>query len=287
MCASPDNPNFPRPQELGVPLFRVSFGKMPFAGGHGHRDAVRDPEKWAAMERAHPYGLWAMPTGEASGFDIVDRDMKKLPDGTAIWGGDSLGDAGLGYFLESTPTVITPRGTHQWFRHPAERYVKSGPLVVAGKPVLGVDIKGSNACVILPPGPGRFWDPILGPGTPLADLPSWAIMERAQPAAAPDVPAPRGDYTAYGEAAIDRIVDEICSAGLGNQEAALNSGAFAIGQLVAGEEIAASYALRLFDWLAPRVQSLDARRPWRAGEIEKKLERSYLAGQRRPRSARS
>src|SRR5215472_11074894 len=171
-------------ERLGIKIYRVSLSKVPFAGSHAHRDASADPHEIAAMEKTHPDGLWAMATGAPSGIDVIDRDLKKLPDGTAIWGGDSLGDAGLGYFLEVTPTVKTPRGIHQWFRHPPGHYVKNAALVVEGRPILGVDILGDGGGAILPPGPQRSWDPILGPDTPLAELPAWAIMEGRAPSAA-------------------------------------------------------------------------------------------------------
>jgi hypothetical protein len=270
---------------FGIKIFRVSLSKVPFAGTHGHLDATSDLQEIAEMEKAHPRGLWAMATGKPSGRVVIDIDWKMLPDGTVVWGLDSLDAEGIVYWSLDGPTTHTPRGGfQQWCEDPG-CYVKSGALVIDGRKIASVDVKGDGGFVCLPPGPKRWWDPLLGPDTPLPPLPAWAIMADAQPTPAPAIPAPHGDYTAYGEAAVDRIVDEIRSAGHGNQEEALNSGAFAIGQLVAGEEIAASYALRLFDWLAPRVQSLDAHRPWHPGEVQKKLQHAYLAGQRRPRSA--
>jgi hypothetical protein len=284
----------PTPQilarELGIPIFPVTADKVPYKGTHGHLDATTDPRQLAELEIQRPGTMWAMPTGVVTPIGrigVTDIDRKVLADGTVLWGIDSLDQAGIVYWSLPTPTTFTPRGGyHQWCLCP-DGPVPSGPLRIGGELVPAVDVKADGGYVILPPGPGRWWDPILGPDTPLAPLPEWAIMAKSkQPAPMPEpLVASNGDYTAYGEGAIDRIVDDIQSAPLNHQEQAINRGAFAIGQLVAGEEISASYALRLFDWLIPRIKDLDESRPWRPDKLRKKFERSYLAGQRRPRSA--
>jgi hypothetical protein len=259
---------------------------VPFAGSHGHLDATSDPAVIA--EIAQRDGLWAMATGAVSGIDVVDRDLKQLPDGTSVWGGDSLGDAGLGYFLDTTPTVKTPRGEHQWYRHPAGVHVKSGPLVVEDQPVPAVDIKGDGGYVVLPPGPGRSWDPVLGPDTPLADLPAYAVMtnESVTTHQATRPPPAGADFTCYGEAAMDGIVANILQAPFGEQESAINGGAYAMGQLAAGGEVGTDFAIATIDWLGGRIPSLDSKRPWRSGALFKKLRAAFVDGMRHPRSAR-
>jgi hypothetical protein len=244
------------------------------------------------MASAHPRGLWAMATGAPSGRDVIGIDLRRLDNGLIGWGLDSLEAEGIDTHALVTPTFHTQSGGYQQVcLHPSGRHVKSGNLRIDGRKIRWVDIKGDGGFVCLPPGPGRWWDPILGPDTRLAPLPAWAIMREPEPA--PRVPgryipsSAKGDYTTAGEAKMDRLLAEIRSAPLQHQEETLNRGAFIIGQLVAGGEITAGYAAKLFDWLADEVQTLDPKRPWRPGQIRKKVDRAYRAGQRRPRRAAS
>ena len=69
---------------------------------------------------------------------------------------------------------------------------------------------------LLPPGPGRWWDPHLGPDTPLAPMPSWMdVAERQRPRT--ERPAIRQLLSRYGEAALDGAVKTIVSAPHGQQ----------------------------------------------------------------------
>jgi hypothetical protein len=241
-------------------------------------DATCDPKQIAAWEKEHPGTLWGTPTGE--GFDVVDRDLKKLPDGTEVWGGDSLGDAGLGYFLATTPTVITPRGTHQWFRHPAGVYVKSGPLVVAGNPVLGADVKASGGFVLLPPAPNRFWDPLLGPDTPLADLPAWAIMTDTAPAARSTRIQPTGSLDGFCEAVLRRARQEILEAPPGSHFDTLRRIAYHVAGFCDANGMPASIAL---DELERAALELEGGSPKKALKV---VQDAFAAGLRKPYATR-
>jgi len=254
--------------------------------------ATRNHAKIARWLQRWPKAGWAIVTGQDGGVVILDIDRKEDKSGKiVIWGIENLHRAGIVFLPPATPTQITPSGGyHLLFRHPGV-FVPTGHLKINGKKLDGIEVKGDGRqghCILA--GPGYEWLPCYPPTLPLLPPPTGALMPPAPPhqaAGGGRLVSGDGDYTAYGEGAVDRIVDDIRTAGRGNQEETLNKGAYAIGQLVAGDEIAASYGLKLLDWLAPRVESLDARRPWGPGEVQKKLERAYLAGQRRPRSARS
>jgi putative DNA primase/helicase len=141
---------------------------------HGYKDATLDLELIEAWRTRWPPAVWSIATGEISGVVALDFDLRQK-GGRIIWGIDGLDETGLVYACAVTPTAHTPSGGfHQLFRHPGCRVV-TGPLRIAGEVVPGVDIKGDGGSLILPPGPGRFWDPILGFETSLAPLPWWAI----------------------------------------------------------------------------------------------------------------
>ena len=262
-------------ERLGIKIFRVTLAKVPFAGSHGFHDATSNPDDIAEMEKAHPDGLWAMATGAVSGIDVVDRDMKQLPDGTTIWGGDSLGDAGLGYFLDETPTVDTPRGLHQWYRHPAGIYVKSAALVVEGRPILGVDILGDGGAAILPPGPQRSWDPILGPDTPLALLPSYAVMADTRPAAGERIQA-TGSLDRFCEAVLRQARQTILEAPPGTHFDTLRRVAHHVAGFCDANGMPASLAL---DEMEQASQELGADDPRKALKV---VQDAFAAGLRKP-----
>ena len=187
--------------------------KRPLIKDHLNR-STSDVGQLLLWEREFPRCRWGLATGERSGVVVIDID--KRPE---HWGLDSLKELDLDGRGPATPTVHTPSGgLHWYFRWPG-CYVRStaGALPDRRK-CPGVDIRGDGGSAILPPEPGRFWDEHLGLDLPLAELPPWAKPVPEQPARAPERryynPASNGDFTAYGEAAIDSIVDEIRSAGV-------------------------------------------------------------------------
>jgi hypothetical protein len=160
---------------LGLHIHPVGADKRPLTR-HGYLDATCDHAQIDAwIKRFDTRVQWAAATGEISGVDAIDIDRREA-DGHVIWGIDSLDAVGIVFSCAPTPTSHTPRGFHQWFRHPAGLFVKSGALKIAGELVAGVDIKADRSSCMLPSGPGRYWDPILGPQTALAPLPWWAIQ---------------------------------------------------------------------------------------------------------------
>ena len=81
-----------------------------------------------------------------------------------------------------------------------------------------------------------------------------------------------------------RIVATILGAPLRRQEFSINSEVFSIGQLVAGGEIGADFAMQTLAWLSTAIPSLDAHWPWRPADLLKKMRHSLADGMQHPRS---
>ena len=259
--------------ERGWPVFPVNVQKVPLTP-HGKDDATRDPVIVRAWFARWPAALVSIATGAASGIVALDVDIRDAGSGL-----DSL--EGLGIVLHPVaPTAHTPSGgVHVLFQHPGSEVRNS-----TGKIGRFLDVRGDGGSLILPPGPGRYWDPHLGPNTPLAPMPEW-MLPRVDPQPAPTA-APRRTETlsCYAEAALDSAAKHIMSAPLGEQEVTLNRECFAIGQLAGGGVIAPSTALDGLLWAGRRVPSHDPRRPWRAVDIERKVKDAFTDGLREPRT---
>jgi putative DNA primase/helicase len=214
-------------------------------------------------------------TGEPSGIVALDIDIR--PDGNGF---DSLDELGIAFHPDA-PTAHTPQGgcalLFSWPRH----FVKS----TASKLAPFVDIRGDGGSLILPPGPGRFWDPHLDPDTPIPPMPAW--MEIAE-AAAPEprlaqLPARPQQLSRYAEAALDGAVKAIVDAPAGQQRDVLNREIYSIARLVAGGVMPPGLAIESLQWAARRLRSFDPRRPWRPSELEKLVRAAFADGLARPR----
>jgi hypothetical protein len=139
------------------PVFPVAANKRPITE-HGLLDATCDEgiiHKWWANR---PDALIAIRTGAPSGLIALDIDVRE-----GVHGFDSLEALGVS-FHPASPTTHTPQGgCHVLFAHPG-RYIKT----IAGRLGPGLDVRGDGGSLIMPSGPGRMWDPHLGPDTALA-----------------------------------------------------------------------------------------------------------------------
>lgn len=112
---------------------------------HSSYSATRDRNRLQLMWAKHPHGLLAVRTGLKSNLVVLDFD---LHDG----GGDGaasfkrLGERGL---LKNAISSFTGgAGAHIFYAHPGKEFkVKSSQSSLAP----GVDVKGENSFVILPP----------------------------------------------------------------------------------------------------------------------------------------
>jgi hypothetical protein len=263
----------------GWPVFPVRFNRDPNARKypltpHGMNDATLDEAtigEW--FGRCWPNAVPAIVTGEPS--DVIALDIDIRHDGSGF---DSLEELGV-YDHPIAPTAHTPRGgcavLFKWPGH----FVKT----CSGELAPHLDIRGDRGSVILPPGPGRFWDPHLGKDTPIPEMPEWMMI--AEPATmTPILPSrKRQPLSRYAEAALDGAVAAILKAPDGQQRDTLNRESYSIGRLVAGGVLPADLALRALAGAAQRMRSFNPGRPWRATELDKMVRLAFADGLTQPR----
>jgi len=208
----------------GWQVFPVWFNPDPLARKypltkHGMNDASGDAAVIREWWRRWPNAVPSILTGEPSGIVALDIDIR--PDGSGF---DTLDDLGVPFHLES-PTAHTPQGgCAVLFRWPGY-FVKT----CAGRLGPHLDIRGDAGSLILPPGPGRFWDPHLGPDTPLQPMPKWmAIREPERHTTATEPVRPETGLSPYGEAALDDACRRIIAAPAGEQVVSCNGRLMAV-----------------------------------------------------------
>ena len=163
----------------GWPVFPMSARKVPVTE-HGLLDATIDEATIAGWCHKHPATVFAIATGEPSGIVALDADIREGGSGL-----DSLELLGIN-FHPATPTAHTPSGgIHCLFAWPGYEVPCS-----AGKLGRFLDVRGDGGALILPPGPGRWWDPHLGLDIPVAPLPSWMVIDEPAASAGAAIVAP-------------------------------------------------------------------------------------------------
>jgi hypothetical protein len=248
---------------------------------HGLHDATTDIAVITAWWSRWPKALIGMPTGEPIDAAVLDVDMKNGNDGLATLAAlDSP-------ILPATPTVHTATGgLHLYVARPT-----AGLRNTSGKRGRGIgpglDWRGDGGYVILPsPGSGYRWDKRWHFGTcnpvpvPAGLLPR--ELERP-PAAKPVRPTP--GLSPYAEAALDSACRKILAAPPGEQEVTLHAECFSIGTLAGAGGVPEGFARRVLIWAARQIPDHDPRRPWRAAEIERKVDRAFDGGMSHPREA--
>jgi hypothetical protein len=253
----------------GWSVFPVGKNKRPLTK-HGFQEATLDPEQIRAWWLWSPRALIAVATGRPSGIVGLDIDVKQSRNGLVTL--ELLGVGGH----PTAPTAHTPSGgLHILFGWPGFRIPcstdKLGP---------GLDVRGDGGYLVLPPGPGRSWDPHLGPDTALPPLPQWIVARctsrQQQSRRRPSFH--RSRLTPYGRAALDDAVRRIRHAAAGQQELTLNSEAFRVARLVGRGLLPAEVAYEALVWAAHQMPTYDPHRPWRTSEIDRKVRRSFSQG---------
>lgn len=129
--------------QAGVPLFPcIPGGKRPLVE-HGFHDASTDPAQVGAWWRRWPAANIGVPTGQASGFVVVDVDVHGPVDGRAGFGrAAAAGLTGGWELLVRTPTG----GVHAYYPAMPGTEQRSWQ---AGR--AGVDFRGDGGYIIVPP----------------------------------------------------------------------------------------------------------------------------------------
>lgn len=221
-------------EEMGLPVFPCDAQKRPMTA-HGFRDATRDA---ATIQRSfRNAAMIGIPTGEASGFFVLDLDCKN-------------GARGLEWLAAHEHRLPQTRrhrtrsgGVHLLFTMPTGRVIRNSASRVGP----GVDVRGTGGYIIAPPSDG--YDVV--DASTIAHAPAWLLnlidppVTQAQPVAprSPSPPRQAGDGTRYGLQALDNECQAILSAPDGAKHDTLNRAAFSIGGLVAAGELAEGPAL--------------------------------------------
>jgi hypothetical protein len=259
-------------EEMGLPVFPCDEHKRPMTA-HGFRDATRDPETIRRSFRNA--AMIGIPTGEASGFFVLDLDCKNGAQGLEWL-------AAHEWRLPQTRRHRTRSGgVHLLFAMPAGRAIRNSASRVGP----GVDVRGSGGYIIAPPSDG--YDVI--DHAVIAEAPAWLLdlidppTPQAQPIAPrqPSPPRQSGDGTRYGLQALDNECQAILSAADGAKHDTLNRAAFSIGGLVAAGELAEGPALHALAsalaGIASRCEDYPA--------AQKTLGAAFRAGMAKPRQA--
>lgn len=147
----------------GIPVFPCRKDKKPFTA-HGFKDATTDPVQIRVWFAKWPTAMVAMPTGEASGYDVVDVDKTgalpmRQPKGA--------------------PKARTPSGGFHLF------FPANGLRNSEDKGGTNVDVRGEGGYVILPPsangrGAYKWVGPDLNGETPQmpSELRTWLDSRR-------------------------------------------------------------------------------------------------------------
>ena len=257
------------------PVFACNAEKRPVTQ-HGLKDAVKDEAAVRDMFRRPGAALIGVPTGEASGFFVVDLDVKDSANGLEWLAANE-------HRLPRTRRHKTRSGgLHLLFTMPAERAIRNS----ASKIAPCVDVRGDGGYVIVPPSPGYE----IADDTMPAACPAW-LLDLIDPPRAHELPrAPLrlrddGRGSAYAIKALSEECDAILAAGFGSQESTLNAAALKLGALAAGGEIDAAYAREALISAGCGMPSQPGREPWTHKDVRAKVERAFSDGTQRPRNA--
>jgi hypothetical protein len=147
----------------GYPVFPV-IGKIPLKGVRWREDATTNEEQIRAWWEANPEANIGLPTGQASGFLVLDVDGED--------GRTSLRHLQAEHGpLPLTHMVITPRGKHLYYTW------QPGLNNSAGKLGKGLDIRGEGGYVVVPPSKrpeGAYRGKRLG-SEPIVSPPAWLV----------------------------------------------------------------------------------------------------------------
>jgi hypothetical protein len=219
-----------------------------------------------------PHDLIGSPTGEKD--LVLDVDPGGL---------DTLEELGFPFWFE-TPTAHSPRGgLHAHFKVPPGNITNTQGKRGRGIGV-NLDWRGLGGYIVLPsPGSPYRWDPVYGRDFPLAPVPEALLPRSPEPSANARPTRPETGLSPYAEGALKSACQMILCARHGEQEATLHAQCFAIGTLAGAGAIPADFARRELLWVARQMPDYNPRRPWRASEIERHVNRSFDAGVEKPR----
>ena len=149
------------------PIFPCGADKRPLVS-RGFHSASQDEAIIRQWWKEHPSALVAVPTGQVTGFIVIDYDPDKASSATHQWLAEQSN------LLLSTRVHNTVRGGKHYIFKTAARYQTGVDLILGGSPRRGIDLRANGGYVI--------WWPLHISQPPLdtlvAALPAGLIDER-------------------------------------------------------------------------------------------------------------
>ena len=222
-------------RNANLPVFPCASNKAPAipnsAGGRGFLDASTDPDEIARMFSRRNAALIGIPTGAASGLDVLDVDIKH--DASRAW--LAMAEA----MIPPTRTFRTVSGgVHLYFRH------AQGLANTQSRLARGVDTRARGGYVV-------YW---FAAGlecldhTPPASWPDWLLTTLLRPAEPAPLPAPGRRYTGKGarpQAMVSRALDRVAGAAEGHRHEVLRAAAYTVGGLLDAAGLSRNHAAEL------------------------------------------
>lgn len=231
--------------------------------------------------KSHPDAMVGLPTGSATGFWVLDLDVKPGVGDGHEWLDDMEREHGV---LPDTARATTMNGgTHLLFKH-VDGVRNRGGLGEC------VDVRGDGGYIIAPgsvAADGRLyeWKEGYGPDD-IKEAPEW-LLELVLPRKALERDPARHNYDynpqnndPYVRAALEDELNKLRNAPIGGRGSQVNTSAFCIGQLVGAGALARSEAENGL-WAAAQACGIVDKDGER--EIERKIKRGLEAGMRDPR----
>jgi hypothetical protein len=206
--------------EKGLPCFPCLENKAPACAG-GFKSATADAIALQHLWSQNSCALIGVPTGEISGFDVLDIDPR---NGGKVWLDNNFDKLPITK-LHNTRSG----GWHFLFKH------KQGLRSSANKIASGVDIRADGGYIIWWPATGLS---VENHDVELAEWPEW-LLEKLKPAT-----QARGNFqpqsyhgSKYAISALSRATQSVASAAEGSRNYTLNKELWSILRFVKSGEL--------------------------------------------------
>jgi hypothetical protein len=199
--------------------------KKPFPGSNGFKDAEREPDAIRALWKLYPGPLCGVPTGEVSGIDVLDIDVKD-------------GAQGMVWFLDWYDRLPETRvhrtqsgGLHILLKH------LPGLRNSASKIASGVDVRADGGYCV--------WWPLEryqahGSLDALAEWPLWLLPSLMSTPVPPPPPYPKATARPFTLGAVEGVLKTVATAPQGQRNALVYWGAHRLKEVVAEGKISAT-----------------------------------------------
>lgn len=202
---------------------------------HSSYSATRDKDRLREMWDRHPHGLLALRTGAKSNVVVLDFDLH-YGGGNGAESLKLLIDRGL--LRGAIRSFTGGSGAHVFFSHPGPEFrVSSSQSKIAP----GVDVKGENSFVVLPPSqkvgkePYVWYDgqaPYDRDVTPLPGGLRYGMVTKAQAERSIDIMAV--DFTAVATSELEYACNKLVTSMPGERNHRLFQAACRAGEAIAG-----------------------------------------------------